>query len=206
MNFETPMKYMKEYCKKYNINCCGTKTDVYNNILQFQKQHLHYLILDLETTGLKYDINKIIEIAYIILDENLNEICRNSSLIKVEPNLTDVYDKNLYNEAINCDTTFNEFINDNINIFDCKVLVGHNIQFDKNFLLYNLNNPEDCELSTKLNNMIEYCTMKNFNETKRFSLINAYKFYFNIEFEDVHRAMNDTIACMEVFKKLKTEK
>ena len=238
MNFDTPIKYMKEYCKKFNINYSGTKTDVYNRIVEFEnskaeltpngvfENRFHYLILDLETTGLNYNKHKIIEIAYIILDENLNEICRNTSLIKVEPNITDVYDKKLYDQAVNSNITFNDFINNNLQMFDCKTFVAHNLNFDKNFLLHNLQKLENNyieSLKQKLNNMSEYCTMKNFNKnisgsggsktnfnkiqkhTKYTSLINAYKFYFNIEFEDAHRAMNDTIACMEVFKKLKTE-
>jgi len=228
MNFDTPIKYMKEYCKKFNINYSGTKTDVYNKIVEFEnskaeltpngvfKNSLHYLILDLETTGLYYNKHKIIEIAYIILDENLNEVYRNSSLIKVEPNLTDVYDKKLYEQAVNSNITFNDFINNNLQMFECKIFVAHNVSFDKPFLLHNLQKLINAEnnyiesLKQKLNNMSEYCTMKNFNDihkrTKWTSLINAYKFYFNVEFEDAHRAMNDTIACMEVFKKLKTEK
>jgi DNA polymerase III alpha subunit (gram-positive type) len=223
---------MKEFCKKFNINYSGTKTNVYNRIVEFEnskaeltpngvfKNSFHYLILDLETTGLNYNKHKIIEIAYIILDENLNEICRNSSLIQVEPNITDVYDKNLYEQAVNCNTTFNDFIKNNLQMFECKTFVAHNVNFDKNFLLHNLQKLIECDkvlqnnyiesLKQKLNNMNEYCTMKNFNNihkrTKWTSLIYAYKFYFNIAFEDAHRAMNDTIACMEVFKKLKTEK
>jgi DNA polymerase III alpha subunit (gram-positive type) len=237
MNIDTPIKYMKEYCKKFNINSSGTKTNVYNRIVEFEnskaeltpngvfKNNFHYLILDLETTGLNYNKHKIIEIAYIILDENLNEVYRNSSLIKVEPDLTDVYDKNLYNEAVNSNTTFNDFINNNLQIFECKIFVAHNVNFDKPFLLHNLqkliNAENNCaeklkNLKQKLNNMSEYCTMKNFNDIQKrkepqkiikwTSLIDAYKHYFNVEFEDAHRAINDTIACMEVFKKLKNEK
>jgi hypothetical protein len=40
MNFNTPFKYMKEFCKKHNINYSGTKTNVYNKIVEFQNKDI----------------------------------------------------------------------------------------------------------------------------------------------------------------------
>ncbi len=161
-----------------------------------------FCILDLETTSLSPETGEIIEIAAIKYQGNVI-INRFSTLVKPDiefipqkitsltgistamvidqPKITDIFDD------------FMDFIGDSI-------LVAHNAKFDISFLNYkskelygkSIKNPVlcTCNLSRRL-----------FPELKSKSLTSM-AYYFNIPFNQKHRAMSDAEATLEIFKKM----
>lgn len=172
------------------------------------------IYIDTETTGLTSN-DRIIQFAWIteidtetpkhhnyyihtdieIKNSHIHGIT-NSICMEQGRNLEDVLD-----------IFFQEIHDNNINI-----LIGHNINFDKNMLINNMKaiNYQCSNNIILLENMNTYCTMINgkflMKQRKYPKLIELYKFLFDKEFENAHNAMNDIIATCECYKKLLKEK
>lgn len=98
-----------------------------------------YLVLDTETTGVDEDA-RVVEIAWIELDANLDEIQRIRSLIDPEmpipPSAMGVH--HITDEMVENEPTLNEFF-DKLRPIDLApndrvVLIAHNAQFDQRFV------------------------------------------------------------------------
>ena len=137
------------------------------------------IVFDLETTGLPitpgfmqyyppnetkyYDSSRIVQIAYIKLDENNQEIYRKNKLVKpLDFKITNstfhgITQEKAMKEGEEMKDILASLVSD---LKDCKVLIGHNILFDYNILLsecYRLGLVDLIITVTKLN---LYCTMK----------------------------------------------
>jgi len=153
--------------------------------------------LDLETTGFDKEKDQIIEFGAIKFDLTSGETETLSFLINPEREIPEIvtHITNIKNEDVSAAPLFatkmaeiSEFLQ------DCPI-IGHNIQFDTNFLRAKgipLNNPE-------------YDTHDLANilmpELPSHSLEVISKI-LNLEHEQKHRALDDAIAAMELFKKL----
>lgn len=198
------------------------------------------LFFDTETSGLPttksfndyhhpslthhYDSSRIIEIAYIICDKNLNILKQDSFIIN---NNIKIHNSNIHGIS-------QEFIRKNgvpmkhmlhhlymdVIDFNVKCFIGHNVNFDKHILLSEVFRCTQCiktrstdtyvydTLSEILNKKVHYiCTMhlakKTFNLLKYPKLIDLYTTLCNDNnFVQTHRAMSDTFLCYNVYKKI----
>jgi len=155
--------------------------------------------LDLETTGLDSNNDKIIEVALVKFDSKTFQIIESfSSLvnpgIEIPELITNI--TNINNEDVK-DSPFWKDIMWEVEdfIWDLPIL-WHNVYFDKNFLVSNF-----IELETNI--AIDTFLLSNALNLQEKSLnLEALSQSFWIGFTGAHRALNDTIATIKVFEKL----
>jgi DNA polymerase III epsilon subunit-like protein len=177
-----------------------------------------YLIFDTETNGLPRFFNspmedltnwpRITQFAFLLIDENGNELEKFQSLIKPD-NWTIPKDKFFIENNMTTERC-NEF---GIPIFNalrkfqdalkkCKYKVAHNIAFDKNVVgaeiiragitleLFKFT-PEICTMKSSTNHV---CIRNQFGGYKWPKLIELHNFLFGCDFEGAHDAMDDVQA------------
>jgi len=182
-----------------------------------------YIVIDTETTGLPeknsnpknynlYNNSRLIEIGWYILNENYNLIEKNSFIIKLDYitenkecyKIHKIKTEDLKNghDIIKILKKFNE------NLQKCKLLIGHNINFDKNIILsemYRFNINVNFLLNIKL-----YDTMyvdklpkflsKNLPYNKKYiKLSELYYLIFESEMINSHRVSGDIEATIKCF-------
>lgn len=155
------------------------------------------IALDLETTWLDKLEDSIIEVALVKFDEKTWQVIdKYSSLVnpwfaipEVSRSITWISDEDVK------DAPLFEDIIDKIEVFiwDFPIL-GHNTQFDKSFLVYN-----GVNLSNNL--VLDTFFLANIflRDNRSLSLESIYSHYWLSKFENFHRAMDDTMATMEIF-------
>ena len=160
-----------------------------------------YTVVDIETTGLDRRYNKILEISALrvrdrkVVDEFSEIINPYEPVPSFIRNLTGITNE-MAREGLELEDVlrkFKEFLKDD-------VIVGHNVNFDVNFLYDNFK----IVLGEELTN--------NFVDTLRISrrLIPELKHhrlddltdYFGIEMRDKHRALNDCVLTNKVYLRL----
>jgi len=174
------------------------------------------MVLDTETTGLpssrnyqeldKFNNARLIELGYIIFDKTGKELKKYDSLIK--PNNFMI--NNTFIHGITHENAVQNGLDINLVLdqltLDLKKVDGiicHNISFDMAIILseaFRLNKLEFIELfSSKLH----FCSMaigkKFMKSDKNPKLIELYKFLFNKDFIQDHRALSDCVACLDCF-------
>ena len=183
---------------------------------------MNKLVFDTETTGLPttksfnnyfhpqelkyYESSRIVQIAYIILNQDGDEVKKYSTIIKPD-NFTI---KNHHIHNISQEKAEKEGIDfkDMISIFyedlkSCDTIIAHNLNFDRNILLsecyrYNLN-----EVVKELQSKIQFCTMiegrNKIGGYKYPRLVELYSILYNIDWNQVHDALDDCIKCKECY-------
>lgn len=160
-----------------------------------------YVIVDIETTWLSRENNKITEIAAVIFDgkkilntfQTLVNPC--ISIPKFITNLTGIDDKMVKNAP-----TIIDVLPDFLDFLEDHIMVAHNATFDYWFLNHNW----IIHLNIAIENNL-LCTRKLANRllpdlpSKRLDVLCK---YFNIKNERAHRAMADVLATSEIFYKL----
>lgn len=181
-----------------------------------------YCVIDIETTGLDSRFDEIIEISALKVRNNI-VVDKYSALIKPRAafyspdaeedfcidedgnkiryidefisELTGITNQMLHEAGDMCDVlpVFDEFINDDI-------LVGHNVNFDINFLYDNFGGYLKKPLS---NNFIDTLRIarKILPELSHHRLDDLTK-YFNMEMRSKHRALNDCVLTNEIYNEL----
>lgn len=161
-----------------------------------------YVLVDIETTGLSPQKDDIIEIGAIKVKNN-EIVDTYSSLINIGRNvpshitkLTGITTEMITSEGkAPCDVLkeFIDFAGENI-------IVGHNVNFDINFIY------DKCEKH------LEHHLSNNFIDTmkiaKRLVLTPNYKLgtlaeYFDVDYNGAHRGLKDVEITYEVYNKLK---
>lgn len=161
-----------------------------------------YVVLDIETTGLRAEDCEVIEVAAIkvvdgkVVDE-FEELIRpyNTvdgqiiSLTKITNSMLE--DKRRFNEV---GEDFKQFVGDNI-------LVAHNANFDVNFLIHHF---KDNELGKFSNDFIDTLRLARvgIKDTKDHKLETLLD-YFDIKQTDSHRAMIDVVNTHKLYLELK---
>lgn len=177
------------------------------NIREFKGNCLYkflkdYIVIDIETTGLSPKYNEIIEIAAIKVREN--EIVEKYSVL-IKPNekipesieqLTGITNQMAEHDGIDIKSAlidFNKFISNDI-------LVGHNVNFDINFLYDNCLNHLEKPLTNNFVDTLKISQnlIKDTYNWKLSTLAQKYK----INNVNAHRALNDVIVTNELYKKL----
>tara|TARA_B110000208_G_C11659028_1_gene390907 strand:- start:437 stop:1006 length:570 start_codon:yes stop_codon:yes gene_type:complete len=184
------------------------------------------LIIDTETTGLPnrpsfnkyynpmrynhYDSSRLIEIGYIIYNEQGEKIKENSFLIKTNnfkienSHIHGITQIDTDTNGIDIDDGLNKLNEDLQNI---KVIVAHNLLFDINIILAECYRNENSDLIKTIKSKLGECSMKlakkKFKLTKYPKLINLYEMLFNEKPIQEHRALSDCELCGKCYFKLK---
>lgn len=158
------------------------------------------VVFDLETTGIDYKTNKIIEFGAVKIKKGI--ICETFSTL-VNPQINIPFDatevNGITNEMVKNAPKLEDVMPDFYKFCDNCTIVAYNIPFDYSFinyygkqLGYKFSNPQQDALAIarrKIKGLKSY-KLKNVCEALNVSLI------------DAHRAINDTIATAKVYIKL----
>jgi len=192
------------------------------------------LIFDTETSGLPEERNAsllatnkwpyILQLSYILYDTEENRIITYvDTLIDIDNSV------NIDSESINIHKITKEMCKNNgkpikdvlkdfNNILNqSELLIGHNLQFDKNILIVEyIRNRIMHNFNPKNISIPSFCTMKNGKSICQLTYINRYgvvipknpkllelyKHYFNSEPDGLHNAMTDVIVTIRCYYKM----
>lgn len=162
-----------------------------------------YIVFDIETTGLDSSYDEIIEIGAIKV--NNNEIVSEfNSLVKPQ-NKIDRYITGLTgitNEMVNDAPTIEEILPDFMNYIGNDILIGHNVNFDINFVYDNLyRNKFDVLTNDFIDTM--RISRKLLPDLPHHRLIDLAK-YFGIDTANNHRSLKDCEITMNIYEQLKS--
>jgi DNA polymerase III epsilon subunit-like protein len=186
------------------------------------------LILDIETTGIPerngycyyspkllkyYDNSRIIEIAYVIISNEMKILEKKSSLIipdnfEIENSKIHGITKKMCIEEGNTMENILKELRLNIKKYNVNQIISHNVKFDTNILIsecYRYNKL----LAKKLLKCNKICTMENgqifMKQRKWPKLEELYKYIFKKEIKQTHRALSDMEYCMECYIEMKKQ-
>lgn len=161
-----------------------------------------FVAFDLETTGLSYTNDKIIEISavkienMVVVDEFNAFVNPLQKLSEFTIKLTSIKDEDLI-DAKTIDKVLPEFIK----FIDNSILVAHNAKFDLGFLYENSKN---IGLDKRVYPTIDTINIARYfysDKIKRFNL-NSVARFFKVKLEQHHRAEFDARATGEIFIKM----
>lgn len=164
----------------------------------------NYTIIDLETTGLSPLYDSIIEFGAIkvknnkIIDTYQQLINPGFEISDFITDLTGITNDMLKDKPLIENVIYNiiEYIGDDI-------VVGHNVNFDVNFLYDNLMLICEKEFSNSYIDTMRF-SRKLHKELKHHRLSDMIDFY-NIQASDAHRALADCYSTFELFNQLKID-
>ena len=160
-----------------------------------------YIAFDIETTGLDPMYDEIIEIGAIKI-ENGKEIETFSTLIKPEYEINDFITEltGITNEMVQNAPKINEVLTRFMDFIKDSIILGHNINFDINFIYDNLIN-EDMHPIT--NDFIDTLRLSRrlLPELKHHRLSDLAN-YYNIDTTGSHRSLTDVRITIDIFKNL----
>jgi len=185
-----------------------------------------FIFIDIETTGLPdrisfdnyydpeeihhYDSSRIIQIAYLICEENGEIIKTVDKIIKCDNftiNNSDLHGITNYkanNEGVDIRDALNNLYIDMKNV---DTIVSHNCSFDKNIILSECHRYNNKKLSKEINTKKTYCTMKLgksiMNQRKYPKLCELYNFLFKDNIQPKHNAVYDAEICKLCYYKMK---
>ena len=169
------------------------------------KQASDYTVVDIETTGLNPAMEEIIEIGAIRV-RNGEETGRFSELIKpsvpISPFTTNL--TGISNQMVADARSAEEVLKDFREFLGSDIIVGHNVNFDVDFLydhcemrqLPPLNNDfiDTLKVSRRVLPMLHHHRLSDLAE------------YYSVSYEGAHRAVNDCAITNKVYIKLFEEK
>ncbi|RKW24842.1 DEAD/DEAH box helicase [Candidatus Gracilibacteria bacterium] len=160
------------------------------------------ICFDLETTGTNPKTDKIIEIAMIKLREDNFEIIDSyNSFINPEIPIPTVISSitNIFDEDVSLAPKIEEIRQEILDFIGNNILLGHNVDFDINFLVEN-------GINVERNLKIDTFFIANFLNFRNESLnLEMLCKHYKIEISGFHRAINDTKATAELFAKMLNE-
>jgi DNA polymerase-3 subunit epsilon len=169
--------------------------------LKFVKNQ-HLVILDVETTGVKAGVDKVIELYMLkifndeVVDEYYSKFNPQIEIPLFISNLTGIYPWHVENspKIDNEIEKIKNFVHDS-------VIIGHNLRFDLSFL--------NCELNKKNFNALNNMTLDTLNlsrallrtKVKNHKLVTLSKYFKTIN-QNEHNSKADVLTTYEVFKHL----
>ncbi|HZV68877.1 MAG TPA: exonuclease domain-containing protein [Saprospiraceae bacterium] len=162
---------------------------------------MKYSILDLETTGLfpAYH-DKIVEISLISIDENGSILDSYQTLVNPNRDVGATRIHGITAEMVVDAPSFSEISLHILSIIDNSVVVGHNVNFDINFLNNELLNTGISDYTISGLCTIELSKILSIDAPKR--NLEALCNFFDIENENAHTAYGDCHSTKELFLKL----
>lgn len=162
-----------------------------------------YTVLDIETTGLSYHTDEIIEISGLKVRNNAITDEFNTLL---NPSKTIggfiTYLTGITNDMVKNAPKIEEILPDFVKFIGSDVILGHNVRFDLNFIQENL---ENCGFNRINNSYIDTMILaRRYCKLKSHSLKNLAQHY-EVNIAGHHRALNDCRITHEIYNKLKNE-
>lgn len=161
-----------------------------------------YTIIDLETTGLSPQHDDIIEIAAIKVIDN--------KIVKTYQQLVNPgYEINKYiteltgitNEMLSSAPKIENVINEISDFISDDIIVGHNVNFDINFLYDNILMHSNKSFSNNYIDTMRFAR-KLCKELNHHRLIDLTQ-HFNIDVQEYHRALSDCKSTYLIYNELK---
>ena len=161
-----------------------------------------YVLVDIETTGLSPTKNEIIEIGAIKVKEN-RIIDTFNTLLKIDGYLNPFITRltGITNEMLREGAEQKEALESFINFTGEEIIVGHNVNFDINFIY------------DKCQKYLDYYLNNDFVDTMRIAKhllpgVDNYKLgtlanYFDVDYSNAHRGLKDVEITYEVYNKMK---
>ena len=161
----------------------------------------NYTVLDIETTSLDSRDGEILEISALKI-RNKKIVGEFSKLIKVSEvgafttHLTGITDEEMRRYGEDIDTVLNDFLA----FLGDDIIIGHNVNFDINFIYDNLKDKLGLYLTNDFVDTLRLSRMLlTFLPRHRLDDLIS---YFNLEERSEHRALNDCILTNQVYLKL----
>lgn len=161
-----------------------------------------YVMIDLETTGLDTRWDGIIEMSAIKV-RNDEVIDLFSELVKIENSLSGFITEltGITDEILSTARTIEEVLPDYLSFIGNNIVIGHNVNFDVNFIYDNsvkvLNKPFSNDFVDTLR--ISRKLLRGLKHHRLSDIID----YFKIGDRGLHRGLNDCSMTIECFNKLK---
>jgi DNA polymerase-3 subunit epsilon len=160
-----------------------------------------FVVVDIETTGLKPEIDEIIEIGAIKV-KNMEIIDTFQTLIKPRF-LIPIFITNLTgisNKMVADSPSISEVLPVFMNFVDEQVLVGHNVNFDLNFIYKALMREFNIPLANDFVDTLRIAKrkLKNVSNYK----LETLSHHFNINRDHNHRALKDCLMTFRVYQEL----
>ncbi len=157
-----------------------------------------YIALDLETTGLDPNKDKIIQIGFIVFNENGKIFEKYETYINTNKEIPEIISEitGIKNEDIKNAPKFEKIKSKIQNLLNENTLVGHNIDFDISFLIKEGITIKKTYIDTL------FLSSAIFSNEKSHSLENLCK-NFKIKQKKAHTALEDSISAMKLFLILK---
>lgn len=174
---------------------------------KFKGKDLHlfpkdYCIIDIETNGLTTN-DEIIEVAAVkVINKKI--ISEYSSLIKPENNKINDFIRDLTgisNDMIQTAPSFSKEVINFDNFIQDQILIGHNVNFDINFLYDSYEKYYNKHLSNNFVDMLEL-VKENFPDYPNYKLQTVIK-KLGIKKNQEHRALSDCLDTYNCFEKIR---
>lgn len=163
-----------------------------------------FVCLDLETTGLKSDSDHIIEIAAAKFNfqgtlETFETLIDPGTLISPESMAI----HHITDEMVQGKPKIHEVLSNLLKFIDKRIIIGHGVHLDIDFLVQAAKRHQiPCFLEG--HPYIDTLRLARLYGESPTNSLESLRQHFNIEFEGAHRAMNDVVVNIEVFKYLST--
>jgi len=175
-----------------------------------------YLFFDTETTGLSSE-DRIVQIAWILEDTDGDVLSERSAIIEPTYDFSIPYRSTLvhgitteqaFEEGEDIFSVLDEFYED---FEQSQVIVGHNIGFDKRFLVREFDligrslDFDGKKTVCTMKSSAEWCEIPKSNSYSGFKppkLTELYEILFGEDFDGAHDALEDTRACQQCFHEL----
>ncbi len=173
----------------------------YENLLDKPLEKAAFSVVDVETTGLSADRNRIIEIA-IVKIENLKVTDKLSYLINpqtyIPPFITSL--TGISNDDVYGAPKFSEIVDEIISFTDKTILTAHNFTFDSSFL-----NSEFMICGREFESEYSCCTLKiarNIYPTLKSKSLSSVAHSLNLKNSNAHRALGDAEITAKVLLRM----
>ncbi|MEG0564115.1 exonuclease domain-containing protein [Anaerorhabdus sp.] len=156
-----------------------------------------FVVIDIETTGLNSSVDKITEISAIKVVNNIPVDCF-SELINPLVDISKKIEKitGINNEMVADKPTIDKIIPSFIDFIGNNLLVGHNLQFDLEFLNHHIEFNEKHKYTDTYRLARKY--IKDIDSYKLSNLVD----YFNIKHKPSHRGLDDCAATLILYDRI----
>jgi len=162
----------------------------------------NYIIFDIETTGLDSSYDEIIEIGAIRIENN-KVVSKFQSLVKPNIEIDDYISEltGITNDMVKDAPKIEDVLPQFMEFVGNEILIGHNVNFDINFIYDNLYRNNYKVLK---NDFIDTMRLarKLLPDLSHHRLIDIAD-YFNIDFSNNHRALRDCEITLSIYENLK---
>ena len=193
-----------------------SKSFFIRSIKKLNTKALSLMVLDTETSGFplsrdptefeKFNGARLIELGYIMYDKTGKEVNTYDHLIKPDNfTITNSFVHGIeQKDAVENGKNVNEVLDQlTLDLKQVDGIICHNISFDMAIILAEAHRAKKIELIELIQKKLHLCSMalgkKFMKMEKNPKLVELYKFIFNQEFIQDHRALSDCVACSKCY-------